>query len=300
MLDQTAIASLKGPENRLIAPNLGAVAMTDNRCSRLANLARIWLSASDVMQTDTLFSATETPAKPETPSALSDSLRHGFEDYVATVIGGCFDDSPPEAFSHEGLGSKVNARDFWGFIDRYRGPDFAQLPLAMIALAHDDQSLLAVFEANFPDENFADVGGTSMLLVKWARARLGLKNQPLCDWQVRASTLPRRLSVRDVAVGAVAAIRIDLDRRPKNETIQLALDWDANVYFRWHLVLLDPTGAPIDDQNAPPLFAGSHLAIDARHLEKASAIVILGANIGEKWRVLDPQSPPHGFEASVW
>ena len=111
MLDQTAIASLKGPENRLIAPNLGAVAMTDNRCSRLANLARIWLSASDVMQTDTLFSATETPAKPETPSALGDSLRHGFEDYVATVIGGCFDDSPPEAFSHEGLGSKVNARD---------------------------------------------------------------------------------------------------------------------------------------------------------------------------------------------
>ncbi len=128
---------------------------------------------------------------------------------------------------------------------------------------------------------------------------------PHLEWpKVVVSTLPRRLAVptQIEALGATF-MKVELDRRPRGESVELDLKWEQGARFRWAVIKVDAQGKTLGQVGVPALDRQRELTIEVRRLEGASAIWIVGINTGDPARGFRPDDPPilgHGYELAIF
>ncbi|MEO7091698.1 MAG: hypothetical protein ABI175_00520, partial [Polyangiales bacterium] len=127
---------------------------------------------------------------------------------------------------------------------------------------------------------------------------------PAYDWIIPASTLPRRVTMpRGVEPMGATFMRIDVDRMPKGNSIDLDLEWEAGSRFRWAVMKLDDHGKVVGAVGVPALERARKLTVEVRKLEGVSRVLVVGLNTGDPafpWLPDDPPAPPHGYELGVY
>lgn len=127
---------------------------------------------------------------------------------------------------------------------------------------------------------------------------------PAWEWVIPASTLPRRFAIRrGIEPMGMTFVRIELDKPPKNDGIELDLSWDMGARFVWHVLKVDAAGKKLGDVPVPPLDTERKITIDVRKLAGVQAIVLEGVNTGDPLRPFHPDEPPshaRGYELGVF
>lgn len=151
-----------------------------------------------------------------------------------------------------------------------------------------------------------------------ARAQLGATEGPLAglawtrdyarvtpDWNLRATTLPRRVASRSpIAPLGIVAVRVDLDVPTQDLTLAIRVEWEAPVPFAWTVVKLDEKDHEIGrlDFAFEPRVTSAEKRVVA--LGEARTLLILGTNLGgvDATHLLDPDHAPfepHGCTVYV-
>lgn len=151
-----------------------------------------------------------------------------------------------------------------------------------------------------------------------ARVQLGATEGPLAslawtgdyarvtpDWNLRATTLPRRVASKSpIAPLGLIAVRVELDVPTPNLSLAVRVEWEAPVPFAWTVVKLDAHEREIGrlDFAFEPRVTSAEKRIVA--LDETRSLLILGTNFGgiDATHLLDPDhSPfePHGCTVYV-
>lgn len=141
-----------------------------------------------------------------------------------------------------------------------------------------------------------------------ARAQLGRSDGPLAtlawtgnlariqpDWELRVSTLPRRVaSRRPVLPLGMLAVRVEIDVPAQDLSLAIRVEWESPVPFTWSVAKLDADDREIGRVD----FAFEQHATSAEKrlvaLEGTRSLLILGTNLGgiDATHLLDPDHAP--------
>lgn len=120
------------------------------------------------------------------------------------------------------------------------------------------------------------------------------------DWEIRLSSLPRRVApLRPIEPNGAMYVWVDLDKVPAGMDLGFQGEWEPPVSFQWTLVLVDAAGKELRRLNAPFVERGTRAELNVVDLSGARGIVIVGTNLGgvDLAHPFDPDySPfePHG------
>lgn len=165
---------------------------------------------------------------------------------------------------------------------------------------HDDPGTFEVLAASLSD------AGSSLeaLFLDVALARATAHIPPAWEWVVPASTLPRRFAVRRaIEPTGSTFVRIDVDKAPASDSIEMDLAWDGGSRFGWRVLKLDAQGKSLGEVPVPSLETQRKITIDVRHLANVRSILLCGVNLGDPirpWRAVEPPSQPHGYELGIF
>lgn len=165
---------------------------------------------------------------------------------------------------------------------------------------HDDPSAFEVIAASLSD------AGSSLeaLWTDVAVVRATSPIPPAWEWSVPASTLPRRFAIRRaIEPTGSTFVRIDVDKTPPSDSIEMDLAWDGGSRFAWRVLKLDAAGKILGEVPVPSLETTRKITIDVRHLAGVKTIVLAGVNVGDPirpWRATEPPSQPHGYELGIF
>lgn len=164
----------------------------------------------------------------------------------------------------------------------------------------DDPSVFDVLSATLND------AGSSLdeLFLDVATVRARADVSPTYEWVIPTSTLPRRLAVRrGIEPTGSTFVRIDVDKLPPSQGLEIDLAWEQGARFLWRLVELDAAGKQIGIVPVPVLDTARKVTVEARHLANVKTLVLCGFNTGDPkrpWRPDDKPAPPHGYEIGIY
>lgn len=127
---------------------------------------------------------------------------------------------------------------------------------------------------------------------------------PAWEWEIPASTLPRRFAIRrGIEPMGMTFVKIDVDAAPPGDGIELDLAWDMGARFVWHVLKLDAEGKRVGEVPVPALDTERKITIDVRRLSGVRTLVLVGVNTGDPRSPFHPDEPPshaHGYELGVF
>lgn len=253
----------------------------------------------------------------------------GFSRYLSSLVAPCSSlrQVPFEAMQREPWHSLTDSafaiEDFARFVDVERGEGYGALVPALLSMAiqkkgivvpapedfeygpvhfRNEPTVFDVMAATLSDE------GASLddLFLDAAVARVLEHPQtpPTFEWRVPVSTLPRRLAVsRGIEPTGLTFVRIDLDRAPKGDAVEIKWNWEQGSRFRWSAIKLDAKGRDVGRPGIPSLERAREQMVEVRHLDGVASVLVVGVNLGDPmrpWRPDDPPSPPHGYEIAIF
>jgi hypothetical protein len=121
------------------------------------------------------------------------------------------------------------------------------------------------------------------------------------DWVLKASSLPRRVApLRPLEPFGTSYIWLDLDRVSLGSTLAFRADWEAPSSFRWTLVAIDAEGGLLRRYDLPEVRDATSAERTIVDYAAASALLIVGTNLGgvDRAHPFDPDYEPfeaHGF-----
>lgn len=206
------------------------------------------------------------------------------------------------------------------FLDERRGKGFGAIVPALLSMAiehrgivepaldddlgpahfHDETSVFDVLSATMKD------GGGSLdeLLVDVAVARALEAVGPVLEWDVLASSLPRRLAVRrPIEPTGTTYLRVKLDAMPKGGGVDFDLEWEQGARFVWRAVKLDAAGKVVGEVRPPVLETARKFTLDVRALQGVASIVLVGVQSGDPhkpWRPAEPLGYGHAYEVGIF
>jgi hypothetical protein len=209
---------------------------------------------------------------------------------------------------------------FAAVLDRQRGQGFGAIVPSLLSMATNHFGVLVpaadddLGPAHFRNEpSIFDVlaitmtdAGSSLdeLLLDYAVARAVAPVPPAWEFDIKASSLPRRFAIRrPIEPTGTTFHRIDVDAPPKGDAIEIDLAWEQGARFVWRLLRFGPSGARLDDVKVPILETARKVTVAARHLEGVKTLILVGVNVGDPkrpWRAEEPPSPARGYEMGVF
>jgi hypothetical protein len=209
-------------------------------------------------------------------------------------------------------------------LERTRGSERGELVPATLALAtqafgvqiplpdddlgpahfRDDPGMLDVLDATLQTRKESLADALLDLAADAIAAPADPAHRPALEWTVKASSLPRNLGVRS-AVRATGAtyVRVDLDARPADETLAFDVKWELHAQMHWRALKLAPDGHLLGAVTPGVLLRATEQTVEIRHLEGASAVVLVGIDAGDPdrpYRAADPPFLPHGYEVAIF
>lgn len=205
-------------------------------------------------------------------------------------------------------------------VDRARGQGYGALVPGVLSMAinhhgivvpqeedelgpahfHDSTSVFDVLAASLSDAS----SSLEAMFLDVAVVRATSPVQPNWEWTVPVSTLPRRFAIRrGIEPTGATFVRIDVDKAPASDSIELDLSWDAGARFAWRVLELDAAGNRVGEVPVPSLETARKLTVEARHLANVRTILVVGVNVGDPirpWRPSEPPSQPHGYELGIF
>jgi hypothetical protein len=180
-------------------------------------------------------------------------------------------------------------------------PDPANDPFGLPAHFHDEPTVWDVIAQSMHDRQ-GDLGGA---LVDFAIDRaLDPIDRPTLEWEIKASSLPRRLMIdHPVEPTGATFVRIDVDAAPKSDSIEIDLKWELGSTFRWAIVKLDAQGKIAGTIPVAALERLREITVAARDLAGVSSLLVVGVNAGDPDRPWAPDQPitlPHAYEIGVF
>ncbi len=204
--------------------------------------------------------------------------------------------------TRDNLAEAPAAALFFDYLDRELGNNsFAALPTGLISLSaqhtppnawrYSNQPDVAdVIRATF-DDNFP-VWAHRILDFAFARAELGSLAsptlavlgelaQPRIDWDIKASSLPRRVApALPLEPWGSVYVRVDLDVPTEKLQLGVKAEWEAPVAMIWQIAKLDETGKQIGRIDVAFEQRGSEIERSLVALEGTSSLLIVGTNLG--------------------
>lgn len=194
-----------------------------------------------------------------------------------------------------------------------------ELATAMLTLSRDHTDDLHPEWHNEPDS--FDVlrrslpGGRpteALVLSRWARHRwflgersvsqrpahlpwLGRFGRPSFDWNLRYSSLPRKVaSSRALEPTGVATTYLELDEVPLGASLGVVIDWEEPVRFAWMIIGVDVEGRELMRWELPFLQTGTHQEKTLLNFEAAEGLLFIGVNLGgvDAQHPFDPDAEP--------
>jgi len=162
----------------------------------------------------------------------------------------------------------------------------------------DDPSIFDVLSASLSDANYS----LDELFLDVGSARAGASIPPTWEWDIKASSLPRRFAVRrGIEPTGYTFFRIDHD---KHESIEMDIAWEQGARFLWRIVELDAAGKVVYEMPVTKLETARKLTVEVRHLENVKTLILIGFNAGDParlpWRSTEPPAQPHGYEIGIY
>ncbi len=206
------------------------------------------------------------------------------------------------------------------FLDERRGKGFGAIVPALLSMAiehrgiveptpdddlgpahfHDETSVFDVLAATMKDSG----GSLDELLLDVAVARALEPVGPVLEWDVLASSLPRRLAVRrPVDPTGTTYVRVKLDAMPKGGGLDFDLEWEQGARFVWRVVKLDTAGKVVGEVRPPVLETARKFTLDVRALTGVASIVLVGVQSGDPhkpWRPAEPLGYGHAYEVGIF
>jgi hypothetical protein len=251
----------------------------------------------------------------------------GMSRYVAEVASGCapdraayvaFQRAPWRAIATSAEGPRA----WTSWLDRTRGKGLGALVPGLESLATQHWGVsIDLPGAEYPEpahlRNAIDVSDVLSETMKQQRSTLDALQlefaverafdpveRPPLEWTVPASTLPRRLLVsRGIEPTGATYLKIDLDGATRPNGLELELKWELGASFRWAVLKLDAQGARIGEVPVAAVERLREIAIDVRHLEGVTSVMVVGWNAGDPARPWTPDAPitlPHGYEIAIY
>jgi hypothetical protein len=206
------------------------------------------------------------------------------------------------------------------YLDEHRGQGFGAIVPALLSMAiehrgvvvpavddelgpahfHDETSVFDVLGATMKD------GGASLdeLLLDVAVARGLEAHGPALEWDVLASSLPRRLAVRrPIDPTGTTYLRVVLDTLPKGGGFDFDLEWEQGARFVWRVVKLDAAGKVVGEVRPPVLETARKFTLDVRALTGVKTVLLVGVQVGDPhkpWRPAEPLGYGHAYEVGIF
>ena len=277
---------------------------------RLAGCARDFDAARELYAASTLA---VSPAMDDgTLRAESTALAH-LAAPCAPADAGVFQSQPDRALVDPRVapGYVEDASIFFSFVDDSFAKEPGRAITASFALAPtktpdddhwiDEPDAFDVLRASLrdalgPGSTWEDV------LASFAIARASFAPAPRFDWDVAWPRAARTLaSPEGVAPTGAAYVRVDAAGRKPNERFTIDATWEELARFRWFVVKLDGSGKEISRVEATAAPKATHAHLQVVDLEGASALLVVGANVGAWDEPFDPDDvwEPHGWLLTI-
>lgn len=286
---------------------IGATAAADDSCAVESEIAR------GLVELEALgLDVAETPA-----------IVGGLAAYASSLAVACPTAIDAARAAHQADDAHPIDRDVgsaetlaW-FLDTRRGGGNGALVPAVLSMATEhafvldgaegpvfsnDPSVVEVLRRTLFDQ------GSSLddeLLAMHATRVTDLPAPPHPDWQIVASSLPRRLMIRaGVPVTGASFVRIDLDApMSAADAIELDLKWDALGKMRFRVVKVGPLDAFLGAVAVADLDTQREVTVEVRGLERVKAVVLVAVNVGDRehpWQPDGPEALGNAYEVSIF
>jgi hypothetical protein len=101
------------------------------------------------------------------------------------------------------------------------------------------------------------------------------------DWSLPLSSLPRRVACAPIEPTGATYVFVELDGVPLGTSLYFRAEWEHPEPFKWVIVRLGADGSELGRVDVPFQENGTGAEQRVAELETASALLIVGVNVGD-------------------